>query len=127
MKKFFKTVFILGGTALTAYFGYKVFKQIQGTAKLAKSLPEFLNNVYGEKPAVNIRKTLGNLSIKVAFSQEILEKNPDIETTVREYIDDFYPEIIKGPIEIEVVEKTEESEEPCCEDESCCCDSDSEK
>ncbi|MBM4402917.1 MAG: hypothetical protein FJ042_00775 [Candidatus Cloacimonetes bacterium] len=127
MKKFFKTVFILGGTALTAYFGYKVYKKIQGTAKLAKSLPEFLNNVYGEKPAVNIRQAMGNMKVKVAFSKEIIEKNSDIETTVREYIDDFYPEIVKGAVEIEIVEKSIETDTPCCDQENSCCGSDEDK
>jgi len=127
MKKFFKTVFVLVGAALTAYFGYKVFKKFQGTAKLAKALPEFLNNVYGEKPAVNVRQSFGNLKVKVAFSKEIIEKNTDIETTIREYIDDFYPEIVKGAIEIEIVDKAEETVEPCCADEECCCDSEEDK
>ncbi len=118
MSKFFKKVLVLGGVALAAHFGLKAYKRINGLAKLDKSLPEFLNNVYGEKPKLSINQTLNLLSIKLGFPQEILDKHTDIETTVREYIDDFYPEMAKGAINIEIYAKTEdEGEEPVVETE----------
>ncbi len=117
MNKFFKTVFVLGGTALAGYFGLKAYKRINGIVKLSKSLPEFLNNVYGDKPKVNITKTMNSLMIKVGFTQETLDKHNDIETTVREYVEDFYPELGKGILSIDIEVKSEEEE---CE-ESCCC------
>ena len=126
MNKFFKTVFVLGGTALAGYFGLKAYKRINSIVKLSKSLPEFLNNVYGEKPSVNMNKTLNSLGIKVGFSQEILDKHTDIESTVREYVEDFYPELGKGSLDIEIQLKGAESDECCCEDGDCsddnCCD-----
>jgi len=84
MKKFLKKVLIIGGTAAAAHFGFKAYKKISGIAKLSKSLPEFLNNVYGETPRVNLKQTLNSTRIKVFFSQEILDKFTDIETTIRE-------------------------------------------
>jgi len=102
MKKFLKGLLFIGGTALAAHYGMKTYKKINSAVKLSKSLPEFLNNVYGEKPTMNMNKTLNSLSLKLGFSQEILDKHSDIETTVREYIDDFYPELSKNSIDISI-------------------------
>lgn len=108
MNKFFKTILFLGGTAAAAHFGMKAFKKINGTVKLSKSLPEFLSNVYGERPKMSMTRTLNYIKIGVGFSQEILDKHTDIETTIREYIDDFYPEVGKCSVDIEVHLKEEE-------------------
>ncbi len=118
MKKFFKKVLILGGTIAAAHFGFKAYKKISGTAKLSKTLPEFLNNVYGEMPQVNVNHTLNSTRIKVFFSQNILDKFTDIETTIREYIDDFYPEIAKTSVDISIMPATEETEEIPVEEET---------
>jgi hypothetical protein len=118
MKKFFKKVLILGGTIAAAHFGFKAYKKISGTAKLSKTLPEFLNNVYGEMPQVNVNHTLNSTRIKVFFSQNILDKFADIETTIREYIDDFYPEIAKTSVDISIMPATEETEEIPVEEET---------
>ena len=118
MKKFFKKILILGGTLAAAHFGFKAYKKISGTAKLSKSLPEFLNNVYGEMPQVNVNHTLNSTRIKVFFSQNILDKFADIETTIREYIDDFYPEIAKTSVDISIMPATEETEDIPVEEET---------
>ncbi|PKN73033.1 MAG: hypothetical protein CVU50_04560 [Candidatus Cloacimonetes bacterium HGW-Cloacimonetes-3] len=117
MKKLFKALLVVGGAALAANFGLKAYKKINGTVKLSKSLPEFLNNVYGEMPEMNINRTLNSLNIRIGFSQEILDKHTDIENTVQEYIDDFYPELCKNSIEINVSLKGEEMEEDADESE----------
>ncbi len=111
MKKFFKTILFLGGATVAAHFGIKAFKRVNGAVKLAKSLPEFLSNVYGEFPQVDVNRSLNALSIKIGFTAETLEKHDDVENTVREYIDDFYPEVSKGMVDIEIYEKGEEEGE----------------
>ena len=117
MKKIFKKLLLLGGTVAAAHFGFKSYKKISGTAKLAKSLPEFLNNVYGEMPEVNVNNTLNSVRIRAFFSQEILDKHTDIDNTIREYIDDFYPEIAKSSVDITIMPKMEETEETATEEE----------
>jgi hypothetical protein len=112
--KFFKTLFLVGGTAAAGYFGFKLYRIVNNITKLHKSLPEFLNNVYGEKPALHINHNLKAATIKVGFSQEILDKHNDIESTVREYIDDFYPELAKSTIVIELFVKSEMTDESSC-------------
>ncbi len=111
MKKFFKAILVIGGTALAAHFGLKAYKKINGTVKLSKGLPEFLNNVYGEMPKVNINQSLNTTTVKVFFSQEILDKHNDIDNTVKEYIDDFYPELAKNAVDVSVEVKSEEAQE----------------
>lgn len=111
MKKFFKALLIVGGSALAAKLGFKAYRRISGIVKLSKSLPEFLSNVYGEAPKSSINQSMNLLSIKLGFSQDTLDKHDDIENTVREYIDDFYPEVAKCSIEIELYVKGEEEEE----------------
>lgn len=108
MKKFFKALLFIGGTATAAHFGLKAYRRVSGTVKLSKSLPEFLSNVYGEFPKIDLNQTMNYLSLKIRFSQEILDKHDDIENTVREYIDDFYPEVAKCSVDIEIQPKAEE-------------------
>lgn len=112
MKKLLKALLFIGGTAMAAHFGMKAFKRVNGAIKLSKSLPEFLSNVYGEFPVININRSLNSMNINVGFTQEILDKHDDIENTIREYIDDFYPEVAKCSVEIDVHVKGEESEAP---------------
>ena len=118
MKKFFKTILFLGGAAAAAHYGMKAYKKVNGTVKLSKSLPEFLSNVYGEFPKMDISRSMNYLKIKIGFSQEILDKHDDIENTVREYIDDFYPEVAKCSVEIDIHVKGEEEGEAIDESEA---------
>ena len=130
--KFFKTLFVLGGTALAGYVGLKLYKKVSSITKMHKALPDFLSNVYGEKPALHINHNLKTMTVKVGFTQEIIDKHDDIESTVREYIGDFYPELSKGAIVIEIFTKGVEKEEDCCccgedEDNDECCKGEPEK
>jgi len=113
MKKFFKNTLIVAGVALAAHFGVKAYKRINGVIKLSKSLGDFLNNVYGVKPKISINSGINTINannIKVEFPKEILDKYTDIETTIREYIDDFYPELAKTRINIDIQPLTEEED-----------------
>lgn len=114
MNKIVKSLLLVGGATLAASFGLKAYKRINGIVKLSKSLPEFLNNVYGETPKVNMTKGLGTMYVKVFFTQETLDKHTDIETTVREYIDDFYPDLGKAAVDITVGPIGSEEEQSCC-------------
>ncbi|MCB5271753.1 MAG: hypothetical protein LHW56_07890 [Candidatus Cloacimonetes bacterium] len=118
MNKFFKTVLLLGGTAVAAHFGLKAYRRVNGIVKLSKSLPEFLSNVYGESPQINVNQGMGHITIKVGFSQEILDKHDDIENTIREYIDDFYPEVARCSVDIDIHVSGEEGEEDLDEETS---------
>jgi hypothetical protein len=116
MKKFFKAILFMGGTALAAHFGMKAYKRINGVVKLSKSLPEFLSNVYGEKPKLSINRGFNNMAIRVGFPQEILDKYTDIEATIREYITDFYPELAKCSVDVALYNSDTPVEEPVSEE-----------
>lgn len=117
MKKFFKTVLYIGGAATAAHFGIKAYKRMSGTAKLSQTLPEFLSNVYGELPLLNLHASLGQLNITARFSEEIIEKHNDIENTIREYVADFYPELAKFAINVDILAMDESNNEPEAEEE----------
>ncbi|HPV14512.1 MAG TPA: hypothetical protein PL126_02540 [Candidatus Cloacimonadota bacterium] len=111
MKKIFKGVAITAAAALVTHFGYKTYKRISSVAKLSKSLPEFLKNVYGEAPKLAINRSFNTMTIRAGFSEETLEKHNDIEVTIREYVDDFYPDLSKCALDIDVYVLGDEEEE----------------
>ncbi|MGI6198866.1 MAG: hypothetical protein ACOYIS_07065 [Candidatus Cloacimonadaceae bacterium] len=111
MKKILKGLAIGSAAVLATHFGFKTYKRLSGIAKLAKSLPEFLKNVYGEEPKLAINRSFNTMSIRAGFSGETLEKHNDIEATIREYVDDFYPDLSKCSLDIDVYELGDEEEE----------------
>jgi len=125
MSKFFRKVLWLGALTGIGYAGFKMYQKISAISKLSKSLPEFLNNVYGEKPKININMDLKSLKISVGFKQDVLDNNEDIQTTVTEYIEDFYPVLSKCRLTIDIfaVKVTDSSKQDNCDCGSDCeCD-----
>jgi hypothetical protein len=117
MSKFFKKVLWIGALSAVGYAGFKMYQRVSAVAKLSKSLPEFLNNVYGEKPKININMVLSSISISVGFKQDVIDNNEDIQTTVSEYIEDFYPVLSKIKLNIDVfaVKVTDSSKNDDCD------------
>ena len=107
MKKFFKTVFRLSVFAAISYFGYKFYQKIMSIINISKTLPQYLDNLVGEHPKVDLTLTLKSGRIKIGFSQETLDKNENLEEIIREYITDFYPALNSQRMEIELFAKTE--------------------
>ncbi len=134
MSKFFKKVLWLGALTGIGYAGFKMYQKISAISKLSKSLPEFLNNVYGEKPKININMDLSSLKISVGFKQDILDNNEDIQTTVTEYIEDFYPVLSSARLSINIfaITVTDSAKNDDCQcdcgcddnDENCDCEDD---
>ena len=89
------------------YIGFKIYKKIRASIELDKTLPQYLENVIGEKPEVNITFTLNEYTVGVCFSKEVLEKNKDLETTVLDYISDFYPMLNIDKIKIKLNQREE--------------------
>lgn len=125
MSKFFKKVLWLGALTGVGYAGFKMYQKVSAISKLSKSLPEFLNNVYGEKPKININMDLKSLKISVGFKQDVLDNNEDIQTTVTEYIEDFYPVLSTARMNVEIfaIKITDSSKKDDC-DCDCECDED---
>lgn len=111
MKRIYKTLLVVGGSTIVAYQAFRATRAILGAKKLDSALPVFLENIYGEKPDVDINVAM-NLStvmtVKIKFNPDILAKSPDIEDEVRDYIRDFYPALAKFKLRIKLVPKEEE-------------------
>lgn len=106
IKKLFGFLFFITFFA----FIVKLLQKIKSIIGISKSLPQYLQNILGEKPELNMQMSLNKLSLSISFSKDILEKNKNIDKTVLDYIKEFYPTCNLSRIEIELVEKNEEAE-----------------
>ncbi len=107
MKGSFGKMLKIAFVGAIGYAGFKIYEKIRAAIELDKTLPQYLENVIGEKPEVNITYTLSEYTVSVCFSKEILGKNKSLETTVRDYISDFYPMLNIDKIKIELSQKEE--------------------
>jgi len=111
MEKFFKKLITLAVFSVLGYAGYKIYKIIKATIDLDKVLPQYLENVFGEKPTISIQLTFNKITLTAGFSESLFKKKEELEKSILEYITDFYPAICPKYLEIEVIEKTTETEE----------------
>ncbi|MCB5251024.1 MAG: hypothetical protein RBS16_02225 [Candidatus Cloacimonadales bacterium] len=122
MNKFWKNILKIGAIAGVTYVGYKGYKRVDSIMKLSKSLPDYLENVLGEKPKVSITMKLKQIDISLGISQDTFDKELEIETLIIEYIEDFYPTLadVKAQIHTYIkhdFEDTKEEHEEELEDE----------
>ncbi|MDD4277975.1 MAG: hypothetical protein PHT37_08825 [Candidatus Cloacimonetes bacterium] len=107
MKKLIKQILLAGGLLFIGYQAFRMIRLIRAIIALDKSLPEYLESVYGEAPKVgctlNAHITV-NTKIVVKYSAEILTQHDDIEAKTREYIADFYPLLANSRLKVNVVE-----------------------
>ncbi len=111
MKNFFKNLFWLAVLSVGGYFAYKFYRRIKSLSNLHNTLPQYLENIIGEAPKQKINLQFNKLVYDLWFTKETIDKNPNLEEIIREYIDDFYPAFKGMNIEINIEEKTEETEE----------------
>ena len=122
MKKFFKGLITVGALAGLSYLGFKGYKRIDEIMKLSKTLPDFLFDLLGEKPKINISQKLNSLSIAVGLSTEGYENlKIDLEEQIDNYIADYYPSIGKLRLTITKYIKSADEEEENEEEEECGC------
>jgi hypothetical protein len=107
VKSFFGKLLKIAFIGAIGYVGFKIYKKIRAAIELDKTLPQYLENVIGEKPEVNITYTLNEYTISICFSKEIIAKNKELETTVRDYICDFYPMLNIDKIKIKLNQREE--------------------
>lgn len=112
MKAFCKKIFGYALFALLIMIGYKFYIRAKSVMKLNKTLPDYLKNIFGEKPRMNLSRAFRSLEIDLVFSKEALAKDDNIEETVIEYIEDFYPGLSSYNMNINI----EAEEEPETED-----------
>ena len=118
MKKFFTTLFWICGLGFIAYFALKFYKRIQEITKISKTLPEYIENTFGERPKMDLKMKLNSITITLKLSQETLDDNGDLEETVKEYIEDFYPHIASCRLSLSLAAWASNNEEPLEEEEN---------
>jgi len=111
MKKFCKKVFWYGLISFIAYHGYKFYLKIKAALEIDKTLPLYLKNTVGEEPEISLTITFPQSILKLGFSKEILHKDKELKAKIEEYIDDFYPALSGGKLEINIYQKAEEKPE----------------
>ncbi|OPX30223.1 MAG: hypothetical protein B1H06_00100 [Candidatus Cloacimonas sp. 4484_143] len=111
MMKFFKKLITLAIFSAIGYLGYKIFKIVKATLDLDKVLPQYLDNVYGEKPSVSIQLTFNKVTLTAGFSKTLFKKKEELEKAISDYVTDFYPAISPKFLEVAVIEKADEPEE----------------
>lgn len=109
--KCYKKLLIGIGLAAFAWLSYKSSQLIMSIQGLSKDLPEFFKNSYGDRPKLSMTIIFKRCKIVLSFRKETLEKNPDLEEKVYEYIDRFYPEISNLKLTVIVDEKVDTVED----------------
>ncbi len=117
MKITLKKVITFLAFGLFVYLGVQFYNRVRGLINLSKSLPNWLKNNFGERPTVNISMFLKKMTIKIGLSDTIIEANDDIESMVREYIEDFYPGLKDTNIAITIFAKNNTEDESQKEEE----------
>lgn len=110
MKKGLKTIFLLGGTALAGYMGFKVFRVVKELNKVEKDLPGYLEGVCGEKPEVScmLQVTVGMLiTVRVTLDPETLVRHPELHDLIMDYIRDNHVGLMKHKLVVKLDEKGE--------------------
>ncbi len=107
IKKLFGFLFFISIFA----FIVKLLQKIKSIIGISKSLPQYLQNILGEKPGFDLQLTLQKITITLTFSKETIEENEDIEKTVLDYIEEFYPTCGRNRFVIEIKEKDSEKSE----------------
>ena len=89
----------------------KFVKKMIALKNISGTLPQYLENLIDEKPTMNINLSFNKAFFKIKLSQETIDKNPELENTIREYITDFYPAFPMDKTTIEIEAKAEKKEE----------------
>ncbi len=108
--KSIKKILLLSGIAIGSFAGYKIYKILRSVIDMEKTLPQYLENVFGEKPQIHITITFMQSHMKLYFSKKVIEKYDSIESTVQEYLTDFYPSINCSKLSISIIENQETPE-----------------
>ncbi|HPM01985.1 MAG TPA: hypothetical protein PK816_07490 [Candidatus Cloacimonadota bacterium] len=118
MKGFWKKLLTVTALAGVSYVGFQGYKRVNSIVKLSKSLPDYLENIIEESPKVSITMKLNSMKISIGLSQEAYDKNYDLETHIKEYIEDFYPALAKLQAEINTYIKDNDDDDEVEESET---------
>ena len=111
MKDGLKKIFWFGVFLGLFFWIFKFVKKIIALKNISQTLPQYLENLIGEKPTIKITLSFNKAYFKIYISQKTINGNPELENTIKEYISDFYPEFPPEKISLEILPPEQEKEE----------------
>lgn len=114
MKKLFKALIVIGGTAFAGYTGAKLYRAVKLARKIEGILPEHLESICGESPELRCMvqmRTMIKVNIRVTLSPEALAKFENLTETVYDFIRENQPALLRYKLIVEGIEKHEEEEQ----------------
>lgn len=105
-KFFLKFAFLSG----LGYLGYRIFRLIKDAIELEKFLPKFFESHLGEKPEINLAITFNQTTLTAKFSKGTLEKNPNLEQSILDYVNNYYSSFCMKKFKVILQEKVEEKD-----------------
>lgn len=108
MKKTCKKVLSLAVFSALGYLCYKIFRLIRDAIELEKFLPKFFESHLGEKPEIKLTITCCKIILTARFSRETLDKHPDLQQTIIDYVSNYYPGLCLKKLKVILLEKPAE-------------------
>lgn len=102
MKTFPGRMLLIAGLGGLSLLGLVYYRKIKALINLQKTLPPYLENIYGDLPEINLTITMRELQISLGFNDEVLIKNQDIEDRVREYLSDYYAQFKPARLKVSI-------------------------
>jgi len=101
MKSFWKSLLTVGALAGVGYLGFKGYQRINEVMKISKSLPDYLFDLIGEKPKIDLNMKLKSISLAIGLSSEVYENlKINLDEQIKCYINDYYPNLAKLQVNI---------------------------
>jgi hypothetical protein len=111
MKKIVKALLLIGGTALAAHFWHENLQAPERRSQACQVFARVSEQRLWRTSQGEYQPQLQHHRYQDRLFQEIIDKHNDIETTVREYVDDFYPDLSKCSVDVSLyVPGTEEED-----------------
>lgn len=114
MKKLFKALIVIGGTAFAGYTGAKVYRAAKLARKIEGILPAHLESFCGETPDLRCMvqmRTMIKVSIRITLSPKALAKFDNLTEFVYDFIRENQPGLLRYKLIVEGIEKREEEEQ----------------
>jgi len=108
MHKLIKRGLVLGSIAAVAYQGFKVYRMIKPLVKMAEELEAYLEQELNTVPKVSCSLSAHlfiSVSVTAKFQAEVLQAHPEIETLIRKFIADKYPEFSIPRLQVSVLDE----------------------
>ncbi|MBN1327549.1 MAG: hypothetical protein JW996_06335 [Candidatus Cloacimonetes bacterium] len=110
MKNIFKKLFYPIIIFIMGYVSLRIYRKISRLIRLSNSLPQYLHNLSGVKPKIDLTFGLNISIFKIAFEDEVSLTVEETENLCKSYIREFYPQVNAEKIIFEIFISNEENQ-----------------